>query len=190
MIQSLVKELEKVINYMDTTILSALYNTTVKNILLIVLALYSIFVVKELPRSIIELSNKVEVRIAVAVIIVYISRRHIDVGILLILAFYFTLMEARRVRLTISGDLEIEETTKPEAPIEVKVQQIENNMPFQQSKNPDDVQHPAHLKEDMAVYDEDNMKTCVAVDERDMCAGGLFDPAGYVANDFGNLANF
>ena len=62
MIQSLVKELEKVINYTDTTILSALYNTTVKNILLIVLALYSIFVVKELPRSIIELSNKVEVR--------------------------------------------------------------------------------------------------------------------------------
>ena len=190
MIQSLFTELNKLIVYMDRIVLSSLYNTTVKNLLLIALALYSIFVVKELPRSIIELSNKVEVRIAIAVIIVYISRRHMDVGVLLILAFYFTLMEARRVRLTISGDLEIEETTKPEVPIQVKVKQSESEMPFQQAKNPEDVQHPAHLREDMAVYDDDNMKTCVAVDEKDMCAGGLFNPMGYVANDFGNLADF
>ena len=63
-------------------------------------------------------------------------------------------------------------------------------MPFQQAKNPSDETHPAHIQEDMAVYDTDNMNTCVAVDERDMCAGGLFNPMGYVADDFNNLADF
>ncbi len=189
-IESVVREIGNMINYLDRNVLAFLYNTWAKNILLIVLALYSIFFVKEVPDSLLKLTNRVDFRIFIAVVIVYISRRHVDIAVLMILAFYFTLQRARGIRVMDSGELEVVEETDEISTGEPVREVAETEMPFQQAKNPADVRHPAHLREDMAVYDEENMNTCVAVSERDMCAGGLFNPMGYTADDFGNLADF
>lgn len=184
----------KIVKYIDRNVLSFFYDTTTKNVLLIALVLYCVFFVRHVPKHIIRLTNRVDVRILVAVIIVYISRRHIDLGILLVMAFYFTLREARSIAVVNSGDLEVKEAEDKalveEAPVEITPIEEETTLPFQQAKNPNDKRHPAHIREDMAVFDEENMGTCVAVSERDMCAGGLFSPAGYIANDFNNLADF
>lgn len=189
-IESIVLEVGNMINYLDRNVLAFLYNTWAKNILLIVLALYSIFFVKEVPDSLLKLTNRVDFRIFIAVVIVYVSRRHVDIAVLMILAFYFTLQRARGIRVMDSGELEVVEETDEISTGEPVREVAETEMPFQQAKNPADVRHPAHLREDMAVYDEENMNTCVAVSERDMCAGGLFNPMGYAADDFGNLADF
>lgn len=192
----IVKEVTDMVKFMDRNILALLYNTWIKNILLIVFALYCIFGVKHVPSKILELTNKVPFRIAVAVVIVYISRRHIDLAVLMILAFYFTLRESRGIRVMDNGELEVvresEVVPATEEVVEMTPPHEEEavDMPFHRSKNPEDVRHPAHIREDMAVFDEDNMNTCVAVSERDMCAGGLFSPSGYIADDFNNLADF
>ena len=180
----------KIVKYVDRNVLSLFYDTTTKNVLLIALVLYCVFFVKRVPKNIIRLTNRVGVRILIAVIIVYISRRHIDLGILLVMAFYFTLREARSIAVVNSGDLEVKEAEDDAIVEEAPVVEEETTLPFQQAKNPNDKKHPAHIREDMAVFDEENMGTCVAVSERDMCAGGLFSPAGYIANDFNNLADF
>ena len=183
----------ELVKYLDRNVLSYFYDNTIKNITLIALALYCIFLVKQVPNDIIRYVNSIPVRIFIGVLIVYISRRHIDLAILLILAFYFTLREARGIRVINNGDLEVMEKGEEGAPIDTSVPEVpdeEENLPFHQSKNPGDVNHPAHIREDMAVYDTENMNTCVAVSDRDMCAGGLFKPSGYIANDFNNLANF
>ena len=186
-IQKIVDELVEALVSIDSNVNIMLYDTWVKNTLLIGIALYCIFAVKKTPTYILELTNKVWFRIAVAVLIVYTSRRHIDLAILMVLAFYFALREARGIRVRENGDLEV---LQEEDSTEREVEEVKDNMPFQQAKNPSDETHPAHIQEDMAVYDSDNMNTCVAVDERDMCAGGLFNPMGYVADDFNNLADF
>mgnify|MGYP001425529350 CR=1 FL=1 len=182
----------KIVKYIDRNVLSFFYDTTTKNVLLIALVLYCVFFVRHVPKNIIRLTNRVDVRILIAVIIVYISRRHIDLGILLVMAFYFTLREARSIAVVNNGELQVKDAEDKaiveEAP--VILEEEETTLPFQQAKNPNDKRHPAHIREDMAVFDEENMGTCVAVSDRDMCAGGLFSPAGYIANDFNNLADF
>lgn len=183
----------KIVKYIDRNVLSLFYDTTTKNILLIALVLYCVFFVRHVPKDIIRLTNRVDVRIFIAVVIVYISRRHIDLGILLVMAFYFTLREARSIAVVNNGELQVKEAEDSKAIVEeapVIVEEEETTLPFQQAKNPNDKRHPAHIREDMAVFDEENMGTCVAVSDRDMCAGGLFSPAGYIANDFNNLADF
>lgn len=184
-IQNMASEIVELLGSIDTNVNTLLYDTWVKNTLLIGLALYCIFAVKKTPKYLLELTNKVWFRIAVAVLIVYTSRRHIDLAILMVLAFYFALREARGIRVRENGELEVLQEDD-----ESVLEEVKENMPFQQAKNPSDETHPAHIQEDMAVYDTDNMNTCVAVDERDMCAGGLFNPMGYVADDFNNLADF
>ena len=85
----------------DDWVLLNLHDVTTKNILLIGLGLYSVFMVKKLPKNVLEATNNIFVRMALIITIIYISRKHIDLGIMMGLAFYLLFAKHLKLIMTI-----------------------------------------------------------------------------------------
>ena len=202
----------------DDWVLLNLHDVTTKNILLIGLGLYSVFMVKKLPKNVLDATNNIFVRMALIITIIYISRKHIDLGIMMGLAFYFTIRQASKIRMdhTIEKRMSVDKkddskekprtTTKaPEPELPNQESQVEHGMriPFHQSKYVEDLTQPAHqLQQNQENFQDQqsfNMPrqdaaTCPMMGvKNESCIQGLTNiqgniPSGYT--DLNNLANF
>ena len=204
----------------DDFVLYSLHDTTTKNLLLILLAFYCLVFVKNIPNHLLEYTNNIVFRVAVIVSIIYIGRKHIDLGIMMGLAFYFTIRQASRLQM----DKELENNTLPKREHEEKPRTdkeptkvsfedkpiVEHGMriPFHQSKYVEDLTQPAHQLQnnehfvqqenfkDEQSYDQQrqNPETCPMMRNKDeSCIQGLTKIQGNVPKgytDLNNLASF
>ena len=204
------------LNKIDDLVLQHLHDTTIKNIILIALAFYCVVFVKQVPDNILVLVNNLVVRVAVIVTIIYIGRKHIDLGIMMGLAFYFTVRQANKIDIvnTVSNKTTTKkyktkekprtETKPSQEPVEDDENCVDNGMrvPFHQSKYVEDLTQPAHQLQqfeqftDAQSYNQPrlNPETCPMMRDRDeSCIQGLTKvqgniPSGYT--DLNNLSNF
>ena len=195
----------------DEMITQGLYDVFVKNTLLIALAIYCIYFVKMIPTEILELTNNLLVRVAVTVTIIYIGRKHIDLGVMLGLAFYFTIRQANNVNLNIKTNetneknqdnkKTLDETNEKQDEVVNQQNQIESGMriPFHQSKYLNDVMQPAHKTQFTPNFiDEQSMNvmrqepnSCPMMRNgiNESCIQGLQSIQGNIPSGFSDLNN-